>query len=129
MRNAGGQLRTAFDNANATVATKVGTSLVVTMPPDLNETAMQHVWNVVFAGIQERQVTSLILEFSGVKLMDGYEFGRLRELANTAYFLGIKTIFVGLNAGIISHLALSNVDLSGVTAALTLDDALVRVTQ
>lgn len=122
-------MRTAFDNANATVATKVGTSLVVTMPPDLNETAMQHVWNVVFAGIQERQVTSLILEFSGVKLMDGYEFGRLRELANTAYFLGIKTIFVGLNAGIISHLALSNVDLSGVTAALTLDDALVRVTQ
>ncbi len=128
MLNTDGQLRTGFDNASATVATKVGSSLVVTMPPDLDETAMQQVWTVVFAGIQEREITSLILEFSGVKLMDGYEFGRLKELAKTAYFLGTKTIFVGLNAGIISHLALSNVDLTGVTATLTLD-ALARVTQ
>lgn len=124
-----GQLSTGFDNTTATIATKVGSSLVVTMPPDLDETAMQQVWTVVFASIHEREVTSLILEFSGVKMMDGYEFGRLKELANTAYFLGAKTIFVGLNAGIISHLALSNVDLTGVTATLTLDDALARVTQ
>lgn len=109
------------------VATRMRSSVVVTAPTDLGNGALDDLCDVVLRSFETTEATSLILELSGVNFMDSFEFSRLKALADTVRFLGAKTIFVGLNAGIISHLSHSDADVSGVFATLDLDDALTLV--
>ena len=106
------------------VATQMRSSVVVTAPSNLGNGNLEALCDVALNSFEAAEATSLILELSGVNFMDKYEFGRLKALADTVRFLGVKTIFVGLNAGIISHLSTSDADVSGVCATLAIDDAL-----
>lgn len=106
------------------VATRMRSSVVVTAPSNLGNGNLEELCDVALGSFETAEATSLILELSGVDFMDSYEFGRLKALAGTVRFLGVKTIFVGLNAGIISHLSHSDADISGVCATLAIDDAL-----
>jgi anti-anti-sigma regulatory factor len=99
-------------------------SVVVTAPSNLGNGNLEDLCDVALRSFETAEATSLILELSGVNFMDTYEFGRLKALADTVRFLGVKTIFVGLNAGIIAHLSTSDADVSGVCATLAIDDAL-----
>lgn len=118
------QASSVRSNGSTIVATRMRSSVVVTAPRDLGNGTLEDLCDVVFRSFEAAQATSLILELSGVDFMDSHEFSRLKALADTVHFLGVKTIFVGLNAGIISHLSHSNADLSGISATLALDDAL-----
>jgi anti-anti-sigma regulatory factor len=109
------------------VATRMRSSVVVTAPTNLGNGALEDLCDVALRSFETGEATSLILELSGVNFMDTYEFSRLKALADTVRFLGVKTIFVGLNAGIISHLSHSNAEVSGVLATLGLDEALTLV--
>lgn len=106
------------------VVTRMRSSVVVTAPSNLGNGNLEDLCDVALSAFETAEATSLVLELSGVNIMDTYEFGRLKALADTARFLGVKTIFVGLNAGIISHLSTSDADVSGVCATLAIDDAL-----
>lgn len=108
----------------AIVVTRMRSSVVVTAPSDFGDGTLEKLWEVVLASFEQVQANCLILELSGVNFMDCHEFSRLKALAETIRFLGAKTIFVGLNPGIIAHLSNSNADLSGIYATLALDDAL-----
>lgn len=106
------------------VVTRMRSSVVVTAPTNLGNGNLEDLCDVALRSFETAEATSLILELSGVNFMDTYEFGRLKALADTVRFLGVKTIFVGLNAGIIAHLSTSDADVSGVCATLAIDDAL-----
>lgn len=108
----------------AIVATRMRSSVVVTAPSDLGDGNLDDLCGVVLGSFENAEANSLILELSGVNFMDCHEFGRLKALSETVRFLGVKTVFVGLSPGIISHLSHSNADVSGICATLALDDAL-----
>lgn len=109
------------------IATRVRSCLVITAPADLGGRNLDMLEKVASDAMQEPGTTSMVLELSGVKLMDRHEYARIKRLLQTAKFLGVEAMLVGLRPGIIAHLVQSDADLCGVHAALGLDDALARL--
>lgn len=104
--------------------TRIRGALVVTLPPELSEAAFRALRGPVLQRIQGTSTTALIFECSGLDLLDAGEFAALSAVARTAGLLGVRTMIVGLGAGIVSHLVHANVDTSAFTGYGSLDDAL-----
>ena len=66
----------------------------------------------------------LVLELSGVSLMDLEEFEWLRKLARSVGIMGTETWFVGLRPEVVATLVTLGAKTSGLLTALDLDNAL-----
>jgi len=65
----------------------------------------------------------LILNFSGLEIMDRGEFEEIHSIAKMAYLMGVNSYFVGLSPEIAATLVLLDVDISNIRSALNLEDA------
>ena len=72
-------------------------------------------------------VAGVILDVSGVQIMDVEDFELLRRSMAMASILGARSILVGLQPGIVSSLIALDCDVDGVEAAVDLDDAFRRL--
>ena len=72
-------------------------------------------------------VSGVILDVSGVQIMDVEDFDLLRRSMAMASILGARSILVGLQPGIVSSLIALDCDVDGVEAAVDLDDAFRRL--
>lgn len=70
---------------------------------------------------------AVILDLSGVEMMDGREFGALRDTMRMARFMGASTILSGLRPSVVSGLIDLAVDTEGIDAAATLDEAFEKI--
>ena len=96
----------------------------MTVGDDLSGGALEQVRKVVLDGIHQESCLAVIFELSGLKFMDTLEFEGLRSISEMSTILGAKTIFSGMNPGIIFHLILSNAETEGISSALDLNEAL-----
>lgn len=110
----------------AIVATRLEDILVLTVPSDLGEQRLQALEARTLECVHQTPVRGVILELGGLQFMDAPEFTGLKALANAVKYLGVETVFVGLRPGIIAYLAQADADLTGISAAFGLDDALAR---
>jgi rsbT antagonist protein RsbS len=69
----------------------------------------------------------VILDLSGVEVMDADEFVALRATMDMARLMGAVTVVSGLQPGVVSALIDLAVDTEGVEATATLDDAFDRM--
>ena len=65
----------------------------------------------------------VILDLSGVNVMDADDFRALRDTMQMARLMGAASIVSGLQPGVVSALIDLDVDIGDVEATLTLDDA------
>jgi rsbT antagonist protein RsbS len=72
-------------------------------------------------------VSGVILDVSGVQIMDVEDFEVLRRSMAMASILGARSILVGLQPGIVSSLIGLDCNVDGVEAAADLDDAFQRL--
>jgi anti-anti-sigma regulatory factor len=91
---------------------------------DLSEGVLEEARRVMLEGVQRDEANAAILELTAVPFMDSHEFTQLRAATRMAELLGARTAIVGLQPGIIAHLMAANVDTSGVTGFLGLEEAL-----
>ena len=77
--------------------------------------------------IKRAGVSGVILDVSGVQIMDVEDFDLLRRSMAMASILGARSILVGLQPGIVSSLIALDCDVDGVEAAADLDDAFRRL--
>lgn len=104
--------------------TKVRNCLIVTVGDDLSGGALEHMQKVVLDGIHQDGCLEVIFELSGLKFMDTLEFDRLKSISEMALILGAKTVFSGINPGIIFHLISCNAQTEGIHSSLDLNGAL-----
>lgn len=104
--------------------TKVKNCLIVTVGDDLSGDALDQTQNVVLDGIHQDGCLEVIFELSGLKFMDTLEFEGLKSISEMAAILGAKTVFSGINPGIIFHLISSNAKTEGIQSSLDLNGAL-----
>jgi len=109
------------------VATRVGPALVVTLPRELDDATLRALRGDVLDTLRRGRSRALVLEASGLELMDAEDFRRLTLVARTATLLGARPLLVGLSPGIVAYLVEAGVDTRGVQAYATLDDALVAL--
>jgi rsbT antagonist protein RsbS len=73
--------------------------------------------------LQESGANGVILDVSGIDILDLDDFIGLRKTMEMAKVMGARPILSGLKPGVVSALIDLGVDPEGVTAVLNLDDA------
>lgn len=112
------------DAKEVVLAGRINDCVVVTAPSDLGDGRLAELERVTLNNIVADHTNVVIFELGGVQFMDSNEFEGLRAVMRMTQHLGVKPMLVGLRPGIIAHLAQTDTDITGIPAALGLDDAL-----
>ncbi|MFT5375786.1 MAG: rsbT antagonist protein RsbS [Candidatus Latescibacterota bacterium] len=73
--------------------------------------------------LQTTNANGVIIELSGVEIMDYHDFEALRRTMLMAEVMGAHTLVSGLQPGVVAALIEQDANIDGVNAALNLDEA------
>ncbi len=99
-------------------------NLIVSIQVSLTDTLMANLVEDITREIERSQVSGLILDLSGVDILDSHLTYRLRNLAVAARLMGVDTIVCGLRPVVVMTLVEMGLELAGVLRALNLERAL-----
>jgi anti-anti-sigma regulatory factor len=114
----------SWESGAVPVTTRIGRSVVVTLPRELSDEVLSSLRREVLERVQRWRAEALIFEASGLDIIDAAEFDALSSVARGARWLGVRPMLVGLSAGIVAYLVNAASDTSAFEAYGQLDDAL-----
>jgi len=97
--------------------------VVASIQVDLSEAVLHQFRFDLLERIHSSGCDAVILDVSGVEVMDLEEFTALHRTISMASLLGARTVVCGLQAGVVSSLVELDADTGDLVAALDLDDA------
>jgi len=97
--------------------------VVASIQVDLSEGVLSQFRTDLLAMLQQASAASVILDVSGVEVMDLVEFDALRQTVDMARLMGARTIFSGFRAWVVSALVELDAEVESIDAALNLDAA------
>jgi len=99
--------------------------LLVPLQGDITDAQMAELSTGVLTRIAGRQsAEGLIIDASGVWIVDSHLCAALARLANAARLMGVPTIVCGLSGDVVLTLQAMGLELGGVVTSLGLDEAL-----
>jgi len=107
--------------------TAVKRSLVATLHANLHDTAFEQIRHATLERVARSDIAAVIFDLSAVRLMDCYEFDKLKQLAQMLRLLGCRTVLVGLSAGVVAYLVDQDVSTNGIEVERGLEEALDRL--
>jgi rsbT antagonist protein RsbS len=110
------------------VALQVSRGIVVaSIQVDLEERVLARFQDELLQRVHETGASGVILDVSGLAIMDSQEFAALRKVIRSTEIMGAKVIVAGLSAGIVSSLIQAGAEIDGLEAAIDLDAAFSRL--
>jgi rsbT antagonist protein RsbS len=103
--------------------------VVASIQVDLDDRVLRAFRDELLEFVRASGARGVILDLSGVQVMDAVEFGALRDTMRMASLMGAETVVSGLQPGVVSALIDLGADTHGVEATATLDDAFQRMWQ
>jgi len=97
--------------------------VVASIQVDLSEEVLQLFRTELLELLHRSGARGVILDLSGVEILDLEDFEALRRTMAMAALMGARTVFAGFRPGVVSALVELDADVQEVTAALNLDDA------
>lgn len=97
--------------------------LVASIQGYLDEHVLTCFQDDLLSEIMNSDIYGVILDVSGVSIIDSSSFTSLRKIMSMTSIMGARSILVGIRAGVVASLMDLDVDLTGVEAALTLEQA------
>jgi rsbT antagonist protein RsbS len=97
--------------------------VVASIQVDLSEEVLDLFRTDLLELIGSSGASGVILDLSGVEVMDFQDFDALRRIIAMAKLMGSRTVLSGLKAGVVSSLVELEADTEDIVAALDLDDA------
>lgn len=113
-----------FDNNLDTSVTIVNGCLIVTLPNDITDSDMEIGSKMILMRADRLSIKGVILDFSMISVIDSYTFSTFEKISKSLLFMGVTVIWIGLKPGVVSALVDLNVDVSRITAAVNLEEAL-----
>jgi rsbT antagonist protein RsbS len=101
--------------------------LVASIQLDLTTELLRRFQQDLLQRIKSTGVSAVILDVTGVEIMDVDDYELLRRSMAMASIMGARSILVGLRAGIVASLIALDANVDGVEAAADVDDALQRL--
>jgi rsbT antagonist protein RsbS len=101
--------------------------IVASIQIDLDDKVLRTFRDELLEFVKSSGARGVILDLSGVDVMDGDDFRALHDTMRMAHLMGAPTVLSGLQAGVVSALIDLGVDTEGVQATATLDDAFQRM--
>src|SRR5262245_32922971 len=84
--------------------------LVATIQVDLNRTVLEQFRSDVLEKLASSRARRIILDCSGIRLLDAEDFDTLRRTIAMASLMGARTVLAGLQPGVVSALVDFNVN-------------------
>ncbi len=109
------------------IAMQVSRGVVVaSIQVDLDEPVLARFQQDLLGLVHETGARGVILDVSGLELLDSEEFAALRRIIAMVALLGAESVLVGLRPGIVAALVELGADVDGLHAAINLDAAFAR---
>jgi rsbT antagonist protein RsbS len=99
-------------------------NLLVSIQMELSDHLVAELKDQVTAEIQAYHPHGLIIEISGIDILDSYIARSIRDLSQIARLMGVQTVIAGLDPGMALTLVEMGLLLTGVTTALNLENAI-----
>ena len=103
---------------------KLYDNLIVSIQVDLSDRVVIQLKEDITNAIMGCDATGLVLELSGIELMDSFITRSISDIGKTARLMGVETAVAGLNPMIAVTLVEMGMDFEGVHPALNLEAAL-----
>lgn len=98
--------------------------LLIPLQGDVTDAQMRALEVAVLERVRERAPAGLVLDVSGVEMMDSHLCAVLSRLAAAARLMGTRAVIAGLSPAIALTLEALDVDLGGVDTTIGLEGAL-----
>jgi len=99
-------------------------SIVASIQVDLSDELLRLFREDLLNLLQSSEAEGIILDFSGVEIIDAEDWAAIRGTMTMANLMGTRSIVAGLRPGVVSALVELEVDVEDIDAALNLDEAL-----
>ena len=99
-------------------------NLIVSIQVSLTDSLIERLIGDITQAIERSQVSGLILDLSGVDMLDSHLTYRIRTLAVAARLMGVDTVVCGMRPAVVMTIVEMGLDLVGVSIALNLERAL-----
>ena len=104
---------------------RIGSTLLVSIQIELRDAVAEAFQADVLSEIERRGTTGLVVDISGLDMVDTYVARILAETGRMAKLMGTSTVLVGMRPEVAATLVRMGYDMAGVRTALDLDDGLV----
>jgi len=98
--------------------------LIVSLQGDVSDSQMERLRAEVLQRVRERDARGLVIDASGMWLVDSHMCAMLGRIATAARLMGVRAILSGLSPNVVATLGEMGVGLEGITTALSLEEAL-----
>ncbi len=106
------------------VVVKIRDILMVTMPPDADDSVIASLQGKVLASMEQSDAKALILDISAVETLDSFFARTISETAQMVRLMGGRTIIAGMRAAVAITATQLGLGLRQVETALNVDSAL-----
>jgi rsbT antagonist protein RsbS len=118
----------SFDNLGAEGSSHIPLQLsrnciVASIQVDLTYDVLRRFRSDLLEFLQRSGARAVILDLSGLEILDLEEFEALRHTMSMVSLMGAKSIVTGMRPGVVSALIELNADVDDILAAFNLDDA------
>jgi len=108
---------------------KIYNNLLVSIQIELSDMLVNELKEYICEEIQKHNPTGLIIEVSGVDILDSYIARSIRDISQIAKLMGVKTLVVGLDPSMAITLVEMGLNLSDLETTLNLESALEILSQ
>ena len=103
---------------------RVGDTLLITVHTDLHDTVAEAFQEDVLAAIEKTGASGLIIDISGLDMVDSYVARVLADTGRMARLMGTESVLVGMRPEVAATLVRMGYPMEGVKTALGVDDGL-----
>ena len=103
---------------------RMGDVLLTTVHVELRDAVAEGFQADVLTAIEKRRARGLIIDISGLDIVDTYVARILAETGRMALLMGTQTVLVGMRPEVAATLVRMGYEMAGVHTALDLDDGL-----
>jgi rsbT antagonist protein RsbS len=103
---------------------RIGPTLLTTIPIELRDAVADAFQADILTDIERTGATGLVIDISGLDMVDTYVARILAETGRMARLMGTATVLVGMRPEVAATLVRMGYDMGGVRTALNLDDGL-----
>jgi rsbT antagonist protein RsbS len=97
--------------------------VIASIQIDLSDAVLRQFRTELLELIQSSGAVGVILDVSGIEVMDYEDFEALHKTMAMARLMGAPSVLAGLQAGVVSSLVELGAETEGIVAAMDLDDA------
>jgi rsbT antagonist protein RsbS len=97
--------------------------VVASIQVDLDENVLARFQEDLLGRVHETGSRAVILDVSGLEILDSSEFAALRRIIAAVKIMGSDSVLVGLQPGVVSALIEVGADVDGIQTAIDLDAA------